>query len=86
MALAHALMVSPQDGPSSGYDLARRFETSTGYFWRATRQQIYAERTRMQQEGDVESERIEQRTKPAKVLYRLIEQGADPLRLWALEP
>lgn len=79
-------MVSLLDRPSSGYDLARRFEMSNGYFWRATRQQIYAELTRMQQEGDVDGERVEQLSKPAKILYRLTDQGADRLRLWALEP
>ena len=41
MALEHAILVSLLEKPGSGYELARRFERSIGYFWTATHQQIY---------------------------------------------
>ena len=48
MSLAHALLTSLQEKSSSGYDLARRFDKSIGFFWRATHQQIYRELARME--------------------------------------
>ena len=43
MSLAHAVLTSLIEKSSSGYDLARRFDKSIGYFWHATHQQIYRE-------------------------------------------
>jgi len=51
MALDHALLVSLLEKPSSGYDLARRFDRSIGFFWHATHQQIYRVLARMEQAG-----------------------------------
>jgi DNA-binding PadR family transcriptional regulator len=55
MSLAHALMTSLLEKSSSGYDLARRFDKSIGYFWHATHQQIYRELARMEQAGWIHS-------------------------------
>ncbi|MGA7054394.1 MAG: PadR family transcriptional regulator, partial [Mycobacterium sp.] len=41
MALPHAILVSLCERDGSGYELARRFDRSIGYFWAATHQQIY---------------------------------------------
>ena len=41
MALPHAILVSLCEQAGSGYELARRFDRSIGYFWAATHQQIY---------------------------------------------
>ena len=43
MALEHALLVSLTERAGSGYELARRFDKSIGFFWNATHQQIYRE-------------------------------------------
>jgi len=51
MSLSHALMTSLLEKSSSGYDLARRFDKSIGFFWRATHQQIYRELARMELAG-----------------------------------
>lgn len=50
MSTPHAILISLLERPSSGYDLARRFDRSMGYFWRATHQQIYRELGRMLQQ------------------------------------
>jgi DNA-binding PadR family transcriptional regulator len=41
MALEHAILVSLSESPGTGYDLARRFDASVGYFATAPHQQIY---------------------------------------------
>jgi DNA-binding PadR family transcriptional regulator len=51
MSTQHALLISLIEKPSSGYDLARRFDKSIGYFWHATHQQIYRELGRMAEMG-----------------------------------
>lgn len=51
MSTQHALLISLIEKPSSGYDLARRFDKSIGYFWHATHQQIYRELGRMAEHG-----------------------------------
>ena len=41
VALPHAILVSLCEQSGSGYELARRFDRSIGYFWAATHEQIY---------------------------------------------
>jgi DNA-binding PadR family transcriptional regulator len=55
MSLAHAVLTSLLEKASSGYDLARRFDKSIGYFWHATHQQIYRELARMEAAGWIAS-------------------------------
>ena len=43
MSLAHVLLTSLVEKPSTGIELARRFDRSMGFFWNATHQQIYRE-------------------------------------------
>ncbi|WP_066742664.1 PadR family transcriptional regulator [Cupriavidus sp. D384] len=56
MSTQHALLISLIEKPSSGYDLARRFDKSIGYFWHATHQQIYRELGRMAEMGWIAAE------------------------------
>ena len=51
MSLPHAVLTSLLEKSTSGYDLARRFDKSIGYFWHATHQQIYRELARMEGAG-----------------------------------
>lgn len=48
MSLAHVLLTSLIEKPSTGIELARRFDRSMGFFWNATHQQIYRELSAMQ--------------------------------------
>ncbi|MFX4748000.1 hypothetical protein ABTB74_18915, partial [Acinetobacter baumannii] len=43
MSLPHVLLTSLLERPSTGFELARRFDRSMGFFWNATHQQIYRE-------------------------------------------
>jgi DNA-binding PadR family transcriptional regulator len=86
MSLSHALLTSLLEKPSSGYDLARRFDKSIGYFWHATHQQIYRELSRMEAAGWIASEAAPDGGKTRKKLYRVLPEGQAELVRWASEP
>ena len=86
MSLSHALMTSLLEKSSSGYDLARRFDKSIGFFWRATHQQIYRELARMEKAGWIASEAAPDGGRTRKKLYKVLEAGRTELQRWAREP
>lgn len=86
MALSHALLTSLIEKSSSGYDLARRFDKSIGFFWHATHQQIYRELGRMEVAGWIESSSAPDAGKTRKRLYRVLPLGQTELQRWAAEP
>ncbi len=86
MSLAHALLTSLLEKSSSGYDLARRFDKSIGFFWRATHQQIYRELARMEEAGWIASQAAPDGGRTRKRLYRVLTAGREELRRWALAP
>lgn len=86
MSLAHALMTSLLEKSSSGYDLARRFDKSIGYFWHATHQQIYRELARMEKAGWIASRAAEDGGRTRKRLYQVLPAGQAELERWVREP
>lgn len=86
MSLAHALLTSLQEKSSSGYDLARRFDKSIGFFWRATHQQIYRELARMEAAGWIASQAAPDGGRTRKKLYQVCPAGRKELKRWAREP
>ena len=82
MSLQHALLTSLLEKPSSGYELARRFDKSIGYFWHATHQQIYRELARMEQQGWVKSYDAEV-GRAGKRQYEVLTAGQEELKNWA---
>ena len=86
MSLSHALMTSLLEKSSSGYDLARRFDKSIGYFWRATHQQIYRDLARMEQSGWIASEAAPDGGRTRKKIYHVLQAGRIELERWAREP
>ena len=86
MSLSHALLTSLLEKSSSGYDLARRFDKSIGYFWHATHQQIYRELARMEAAGWIESGAAPDAGKTRKRLYCVLPLGQTELLRWAAEP
>ncbi|MET8776576.1 PadR family transcriptional regulator [Nocardia sp. NPDC004654] len=86
MALEHALLVSLTERAGSGYELARRFDKSIGYFWSATHQQIYRVLKRMEESGWLDSESVAQEGKPDKKVYSVNEAGRAELARWIAEP
>ena len=86
MSLAHAVLTSLIEKSSSGYELARRFDKSIGYFWHATHQQIYRELARMEAAGWIESSSAPDAGKTRKREYRVLMAGRTELARWAQEP
>lgn len=86
MSLSHALLTSLLEKPSSGYDLARRFDKSIGYFWHATHQQIYRELARMEKAGWISSAAAADGGKTRKRMYRVEAVGRQELATWVREP
>jgi DNA-binding PadR family transcriptional regulator len=85
MALEHAILVSLLEKPGSGYELARRFERSIGYFWTATHQQIYRVLKRMESEGLLAVRELSQQSRPDKKEYSVTGPGRAALSQWLHE-
>jgi DNA-binding PadR family transcriptional regulator len=82
MALSHAIMTALLEEDLSGYELAKRFDKSLGYFWRASHQQIYKELRKMADNTWVSATSVEQSGKPNKVIYTLTPLGKENLDEW----
>lgn len=86
MALEHAILVSLSELSGSGYELARRFDKSIGFFWSATHQQIYRVLTRMDAAGWIDGTAVAQDGRPDKKVYAVSDAGAAELNRWIAEP
>ncbi len=86
MSIQHALLTSLLEKPSTGSGLARRFDRSIGYFWRATHQQIYRELGRMVRAGWVRVELEKGGGRRARKVYHVLPAGREELARWVAEP
>lgn len=86
MGLEHALLVSLTERSGSGYELARRFDKSIGFFWNATHQQIYRVLKRMDEQGWLVGEAVTQDGRPDKKMYTVSPEGRAELSRWIAEP
>lgn len=86
MALAEAILAALVERPCSGYDLAKRFDGSVGFFWKATHQQIYRELTKLEDQGWLSAEIVPQAGRPNKKLYQVTEAGQEHLKNWIAQP
>lgn len=86
MALEHAILVSLEEHSGTGYELARRFGKSIGFFWAASHQQIYRTLKRMVELGWVHGEDVLQDGRPDKKVYRVSDDGRAEMRRWLAQP
>ena len=86
MALPHAILVSLSEQSGSGYDLARRFDRSVGFFWSATHQQIYRTLRTMEDDGWVIVTPVRQHGRPDKKVYSVSDFGRVELARWIAAP
>ena len=86
MALRDAILVSLSDGDMSGYDLAKHFDTTVGFFWRATHSQIYRELAKLKDKGHVSARDLPQRGKPNRIVYSITDTGREAVRNWSRQP
>jgi len=84
--LKYALLGFLARTPSHGYDLKGAFETAMGGTWPVNIGQIYTTLGRLERDGLIESELIEQSARPDRKVYRLTQRGADELDGWIREP
>lgn len=82
MSLAHAVLSLLSQKPCSGYQIAKAFEGSVGYFWQATHQQIYRELKKLEQQQWVTVEVIFQEKPLDKKIYALTKLGQQQLATW----
>ncbi len=72
--------------PMSGYDLNKAFQQSVQHFWSTDQSQIYRALYKMEGDGWVQMETIEQQASPNKKIYHLTATGQAELRRWLSEP
>ena len=84
MALSHAIMTALLDGKMSGYELTKHFDTSLGFFWKASHQQIYKVLKDLEAKDLLAGERVPQAGKPDKILYTLTDAGRQELDDWVM--
>ncbi|MDG2377250.1 MAG: PadR family transcriptional regulator [Woeseiaceae bacterium] len=67
------------DGPASGYDMKKCFESSFGHFFPAGYGSIYPALAALARSGLVEFEKILQEGKPDRKVYSITEKGREEL-------
>lgn len=86
MALRYAILVSLSEGPKSGYDVAKQFDESIGFFWRARHSQIYRELGKLKESGLASAEEVPQTGKPNRIVFTITGTGRQALLEWSREP
>jgi DNA-binding PadR family transcriptional regulator len=86
MALADAILACLTERPMTGYELAKTFDASIGFFWKADHQQIYRELSKLRDRGHVQAREVVQTGKPNKLVYTLTDDGRSALRHWGARP
>jgi DNA-binding PadR family transcriptional regulator len=85
MSTPHAILIALLEKPSSGYDLARRFDRAIAYFWQATHQQIYRELGRMVEAGWVAVLENDSPVATRRKVYCVLPVGREEVIRWARE-
>jgi DNA-binding PadR family transcriptional regulator len=86
MSLAYAILATLIHQKCSGYDLAKQFDESVGYFWSATHQQIYRELSQLEAKAWIYGQTIEQEDRPNKKIFDLTPLGRHKMVEWMVQP
>jgi DNA-binding PadR family transcriptional regulator len=86
MALGDAILACLTERPMTGYELAKTFDSSIGFFWKTDHQQIYRELSRLRDRGYIQGREVVQSGKPNKLVYTLTPEGRAAFRHWAARP
>jgi DNA-binding PadR family transcriptional regulator len=86
MALGDAILACLTEHPMTGYELAKTFDSSIGFFWKTDHQQIYRELSRLRDRGYILGREVVQTGKPNKLVYTLTPEGRAAFRNWAARP
>ena len=85
MSLPHAILTALIEKPSSGLDLARRFDKSIGYFWSATHQQIYRELGKLEEAGFIRAREDAVVAQGQRKTFDVLPAGRKELERWVAE-
>ena len=86
MSLSYAILAVLAETNCSGYDLAKQFDGTVGYFWSASHQQIYRELAKLEQQGWIAAEEVAQQGRPNKKLFSLTPLGQQQMVDWIAQP
>ncbi len=86
MALKYVLLTLLNREPQSGYEIVKTFESSVGYFWNASHQQVYRELSGLTDKKLVRFVSVKQEDKPDKKIYRATANGKRALHSWLQTP
>ncbi len=86
LSLKYTILVALSEGPKTGYDVAKLFDKTIGFFWRARHSQIYRELAKLKEKQWVTSQEVEQSGKPNKVVFTITDEGREALFNWSREP
>ncbi len=86
MSLRFALLGFLDTAPASGFEIAREFGESIGWFWHASHSQIYPELRRLENEELIEGVEVAGGPGKRKRVYSLLPAGREQLRAWLEEP
>jgi DNA-binding PadR family transcriptional regulator len=87
ITLSYGLLGLLARKPLSGYDLAQQMKRRVGLMWSALPSQIYPELARLEKQGLVTHQVVEQPDyRPDKKVYEITEAGREALRQWVTEP
>lgn len=73
--------------PLSGYDIKQQMNTRMGPFWKAGSNQVYPELAKMEEEGLVKIQGLEQHSyRPTRKVYEIMDAGLDAVKQWTIDP
>lgn len=85
--MRNALLALLAEGPTHGYELKLAFERVFGAVWGSINVgQIYTTLGRLQRDGLVRSQEVEQSGRPDKRVYEITDEGRATLAQWLAEP
>ena len=90
MALGDAILACLTERPMTGYELAKTFDTSIGFFWKADHQQIYRELSKLRDRGHVQAREVVQTGKHEELLaenglYRTFWEERSRAESWQIQ-
>jgi DNA-binding PadR family transcriptional regulator len=86
MALGEVILTVLAHRSMTGYEIARNFDRTLSWFWRASHQQIYRELARLGRGKCVSFRVVPQQGKPDKKVYAITLRGLQQLKSWISEP
>ncbi len=86
MAVKHGILGLLKKEDSHAYDLQSKFDQAAGNYWPVKRQQFYTTLERLEEQGYVNKQRVEQEKRPDRNVYSLTKDGQQEFQEWLTTP